>query len=130
MIPETLAEEIRRRLGTGTQSMRKIAGAVGVSRGAVAKIAYGKRRRRVPCLAGSHASLEEPLGSIERCQECGATAHAPCRACRVRNWVRTLRRPRPPQPSEEPLALDLAGECRQRYEEVHARRIREAWDDE
>jgi transcriptional regulator with XRE-family HTH domain len=130
MIPEALAEEIRRRLATGKQSMRKIAGAVGVSRGAVAKIAYGKRRRPTACRAGPNASLEEPLGRIDRCPECGALAHAPCRACRVRNWIRTLRSPRPRQPAEEPLGLDLAGECRQRYEEVHARRIREAWDED
>jgi hypothetical protein len=129
MISEALADEIRRRLATGKQSMRKIARADGVSRGVVAKIAQGKRRRRGPCGAGSNASLGEPLGRIERCPECGGLAHTPCRACRVRNLVRAVGRPQPPQPPEEPLQLDLAGEWRRRYEEVHARRVREAWDD-
>ncbi len=130
MIPEALADEIRRRLAAGAQSMRKIARTMGVSRGTVATVARGTRRQRAPRQAGSDAAAEEPLGRIERCPECGAMAHAPCRACRVRNWIRTMRRTRPRQAPEEPLQLELAEECRRRYEEVHARRMREGWEDD
>ena len=127
MIPEALVEEVRRLLAAGTQSMRTIARTAGVSRGTVAAIAHGTRRDRPPRHGDLGDPEEEPLGPIERCPECGALAHAPCRACRVRNLLHSRDRTRPWLLPEEPLQLELAGECRQRYEEVHARRMREGW---
>jgi len=128
MISPAQVEEIRRLLAAGAQSLRKIARRTGVSRGTVAAIAHGKRRDRQPRDGDADDLGEEPPGPVERCPQCGALAQSPCRACRVRDWLRITRRKEPRQPPEEPLELELTGECRQRYEEVHARRIRDGWE--
>jgi hypothetical protein len=128
MISPVAVEEIRRLLATGAQSLRKIARRTGVSRGTVAAIAHGKRPDRPPHDGGSEDLGEEPPGPVERCPQCGALAQSPCRACRVRSWLHNTRRKEPRLPPEEPLEMELVGECRQRYEEVRARRIREGWE--
>lgn len=77
-------KEVERLLAEGRLSQRKIARAVGVSRGVVSIIASGKRpdyearrlRNRVD---------QEPLGPIERCPGCGGRVYTPCRLCRVRS---------------------------------------------
>jgi len=125
MISEALVEAVRRRLATGRQSMRAIARATGVSRGTVANIARGRRRRR----AGASAGVLEPEGRLGRCPECGAMTPAPCRACRVRRWIRCMSVPREEPAGEDTLQIELTGEFRRRYEEIHARRLREAWDE-
>jgi len=128
MISPAQVEEIRRLLAAGTHSLRKIARRMGVSRGTVATVAHGTRRER-PLRERDPEDLgEEPPGPVERCPQCGALAQSPCRACRVRGWLRVTRRKEPRQPPEEPLQLELVGEYRQRYEEIHARRIREGWE--
>lgn len=127
MISPVQVDEIRRLLAAGTHSLRKIARRTGVSRGTVAAIAHGRRRDRIP--KGDPEDLgEEPPGPVQRCPQCGALAQSPCRACRVRGWLRITRRKEPRQAPEEPLELDLVGESRRRYEEIRARRIREGWD--
>ncbi len=77
-------KEIERLLAEGRLSQRKIAKALGVSRGVVDAIASGKRpdyeaRRQ------HRADDGEPQGPIERCPTCGARVYMPCRLCRVRN---------------------------------------------
>lgn len=127
MISEALVEAVRRRLASGRQSMRAIARATGVSRGTVANIARGRRRRQ-----GGQAedgSVLEPEGRLGRCPECGALTPIPCRACRVRRWVRCMSVPREEPDEADSLQIELTGESRRRYEEIHARRLREAWDD-
>ena len=130
MISQALADEIRRLLAARTQSMRRIARITGTSRGTVAAIAHGRRRERLARQPDSDSNAEEPQGPIERCPECGALTHAPCRACRVRKWMRARGSGPPRQPREEPLQVELTDEFRQRYEEVRARRIREGCEDD
>jgi len=125
MISEALVEAVRRRLAAGRESMRAIARATGVSRGTVANIARGKRRQR----ASRSADGGEPEGRLERCPQCGAITPAPCRACRVRRWIRCLGVPRDEPTTDDGLRIELTGEFRRRYEEIHARRLREAWDE-
>ena len=128
MLAPALVEEIRRLLAAGTHSLRKIARRTGVSRGTVAAIAHGRRRDRPPRESDPEDLGEEPPGPIERCPQCGALAQSPCRACRVRGWLRATRRNGPRQAQEEPLELELVGDLRQRYEEVHGRRVRDGWE--
>ncbi len=126
MISEALAEAVRRRLASGRESMRAIARATGVSRGTVANIARGRWRRRYG--ASAEGDLE-PQARLERCPECGAVTPAPCRACRVRRWIRCLGGPRDETAEDDTLRIELTGEFRRRYEEIHARRLRQAWDE-
>ncbi len=138
MISPAMIEKVRRLLATDKHSWRKIARLSGVSRGTVAAVAHGTRRDRRP--APPDDLEEDAPGPIERCPECGALGESPCRACRVRQWRRIQRRPsfaeaRPKtsevsktsevcdEPSE--LVLELAGDHRRRYEEIHARRMKE-----
>ena len=125
MIPPAMIEKVRRLVATGKHSLRKIARLSGVSRGTVAAVAHGTRRDRRP--AASDDLREDAPGPIERCPECGALGESPCRACRVREWGRIQRRRRSAPTVDGPseLALELAGEHRRRYEEIHARRMRE-----
>jgi len=125
MIPPAMIEKIRRLLATDKHSWRKIARLSGVSRGTVAAVAHGTRRDRRP--AALDDVQEDAPGPIERCPECGALGESPCRACRVRQLRRIQLRRRSAQPADEPseLVLELAGEHRRRYEEIHARRMKE-----
>ena len=130
MLPQAMIDEIDRLLATGTYSMRSIARMTGVSRGTVATVVHGTRREYGSREAESQAAEEEATGPMKRCPECGAMARVPCRACRQRKAMRAGgRRPSGREP-EEPLQLELAGEFRQRYEEIHARRVREGWQDD
>lgn len=129
MISEAVVETVRRRLAAGNQSLRKIADATGVSRSTVANIARGAGRRRPSRRAQSEGTSAGPAGRLERCAECGAMTPAPCHACRVRNWIRNVRGARPEQPPGEPIQMELTGEFRERYAAIHARRVREAWDE-
>jgi hypothetical protein len=139
MISPAMIEKVRRLLATGKHSWRKIARLSGVSRGTVAAVAHGTRRDRRP--APPDDLQEDAPGPIERCPECGALAESPCRACQVRQWRRIQRRrrsfPGARQKTSEvsktsevcdessELVLELAGEHRRRYEEIHARRMKE-----
>jgi hypothetical protein len=129
MISEAVIDTVRRRLAAGNQSMRKIAHATGVSRSTVANIARGAGRRRPARRARSEDTPGEPTGRLERCAVCGVMTPAPCHACRVRNWIRNVRATRPEQSPGGPVEVELTGELRERYEAIHARRVREAWDE-
>lgn len=129
MLSETKVEEIRRLVAAGALSLRAIARKTGVSRGTVTAIAQGKRRDRPPRLRPDDPT-DEPQGPIARCPECGALAHLPCRACRVRAWIRVRRQAKRLLGPEEPLQLELRGEHRRRYEEIHTRRLLEGSCDE
>jgi hypothetical protein len=143
MLRPAMIEKVRRLLGAGKHSWRKIARLSGVSRGTVAAIAHGRRRDR---RAAADELQDDAPGPIERCPECGALGESPCRACRVRQWRRIQRgrrsnatgdeprapapcrpaaEPRDGMPHESALVLELAGDHRRRYEEIHARRMRE-----
>lgn len=126
MIAPAMIDKIRRMVATGSYSLRQIARLTGVSRGTVAAVAHGKRLDR-PSPADDGAG-EEPLGPIARCPRCGALAHLPCRACDVHSWQAVHRRGRSAGPVDElpEVTLDLAGDERARYEEIHARRMKEA----
>ncbi len=98
MLAKEKVEETRRLLSETSLSHRKIAKRLGVSRATVGAIASGKRpdyeaRRR------AQAMVDEPLGPIVRCPDCGGKVYAPCRLCHVRKLkadeaerVRALRR--------------------------------------
>ena len=143
MLRPAMIENVRRLLATGKHSWRTIARLSGVSRGTVAAVAHGTRRGRRPV---RDELQEEAPGPVERCPECGAMGESPCRACRVRQWRRNDQRrrpvpsagdpfasapcrpaagPRDGMPGESGLGLELAGDHRRRYEEIHARRMRE-----
>ena len=84
MIASPVVDEIKRLLGDGGLSQRKIARQMGVSRGTVGAIASGKRpdyeaRRRI-----RKDSFIAPAGPPVRCPGCGGMAQMPCLACHVR----------------------------------------------
>jgi hypothetical protein len=82
MISFAAEEEIKRLLGEGRLSQRKIARRVGVSRGTVNAIAGGKRPDRGPGRPADDSPL--PSGRPARCPTCGGMVQMPCLACRVR----------------------------------------------
>ena len=83
MLAMGIVQQVERLLADGKLSQRKIAQAVGVSRGTISAIAAGKRpayaSRLLDCVGES-----DPRGPIERCPTCGGRAYMPCRLCRVR----------------------------------------------
>jgi hypothetical protein len=122
MIAPSVVEKIRELLAEGKLSQRKIARAVGVSRGTVDGIASGRRADPAP---RSGDEFEEPLGPLGRCPECGGRVYMPCRLCRVRNTAESSSsRPRRVLPDDAPVGLQLKEEHQRRYEEVVARRVR------
>ena len=98
MIAASVVDEIRRLLGEGGLSQRRIAALMRVSRGTVGAIACGKRAnpvRRGPAREGEDLAV---LGLVARCPTCGGLVRMPCLACRVR-----ARRQRKPTALWEPL---------------------------
>jgi len=88
MIAPAVVDEIRRLLGEGRLSQRKIAREVGVSRGTVHAIARGKRPDRPARPLRRVGEVIEPTGPVRRCPECGAKVFTPCLACQVRALAR------------------------------------------
>ncbi len=84
MIAPAVVEEIRRLLGEGRLSQRRIAREVGVSRGTVNAIAQGKRPDRPARPLRRVGEVVVPAGPVRRCPECGAMVYTPCLACQVR----------------------------------------------
>jgi len=82
MISFAVEDEIKRLLGEGRLSQRKIARRVGVSRGTVNAIARGKRPDHGPRRPGDDSPF--PSGRPARCPTCGGLVQMPCLACRVR----------------------------------------------
>ena len=121
MIEPSIVEEIRWLLAQRRWQYRRIARAMGVSRGTVGRIARGE----VPYDGTPELPDEdEPAGPPVRCKGCGGIVYMPCLLCRIRR--RTDGRPAQRSglwaPAEGPLRLELKGEQRLRYEEIRARR--------
>jgi len=105
-VPARTIRLVRKLLDDGMPK-RAVARHVKVSRWTVARVARGDRRA-------------EPAAS-DRCEGCGGLVRLPCRVCAVRRLLRSGKvRPAselPDAPAEtDPLAVDLRGERRRRYE--------------
>jgi predicted RNA-binding Zn-ribbon protein involved in translation (DUF1610 family) len=96
MIPQETIDQVRRLLGEGELSQRKIAELTGVSRGTVNAIALGKRPE---CQASEERRnvVVRPGGVPVRCPGCGGMVLMPCVACRVRA-IRRQQRLAPREP--------------------------------
>ncbi len=120
MLAPGVVNEIQNLLAIGL-SYRKIARATGVCRNTIGAIANGKRPERQPREADRAL---RPAGPPRRCRTCGGLVYMPCQFCTVRAAVakhpREARRDTAAHQSPE-LELTLAGEHRQRYEEVRRR---------
>lgn len=81
MIAQTLVDDVRRLLGEGRLSQRKIAARTGVSRGTVGAIAAG---RRPDYAARRLEQFDSPSGPPVRCPGCGGRVRMPCLLCRLR----------------------------------------------
>lgn len=88
MIAPGVVDEIHRLLAEGRLSQRKIARAVGVSRGTVGAIARGQRPERRPRARQRADEVVAPRGPVRRCPECGGLVYTPCLACQVRALLR------------------------------------------
>lgn len=119
MIAPAVVVAVRRLLVEGKLSQRKIARAMGISRGTVGSIAVGKRRDREQSPADEQPSAE-PAGPPERCPGCGGTVYMPCLLCRARQQQLEPSRPAPRCESFEPLTLNLRPEHSRRCAEVRA----------
>jgi hypothetical protein len=83
MISQGIVDQIVRLLADGRMSQRKIARAVGVSRGTIGAIAKG-HRPRVRRAEDRWGEPIRPLGPPRRCGSCGGLVFMPCLLCRVR----------------------------------------------
>ena len=84
MIASPVVDKIKRLLGDGELSQRKIALRMGVSRGTVGSIASGKRPDYEARRRSRKDSFVAPAGPPVRCPGCGGMAQMPCLACHVR----------------------------------------------
>ncbi len=140
MISPAVIEAIQRLLAEGGRSQREIAKMTKVSRGTVAAVDSGMRRRDDPrpktpgkAPAGSvHRCPEpperlkpvkEPTEPVRRCPGCGGMVVWPCWACHVRKVAPHVSSRCDPAALDEPLRLELDEEERARYEEVRRMRI-------
>lgn len=101
MVASSIVEEVRRLLAEGRLSQRKIARAVGISRGTVAGIASGQR----PDYTALRARREDPLepaGPPARCPGCGGMVYLPCRLCHVKSLAAVSPK-RPPLLGDRPI---------------------------
>jgi hypothetical protein len=116
MLANSLIAEIRRLLGEGKLSQRKIARTLRVSRGVVNAVAAGRR----PDLGWP--GREDP-GLPKRCPTCGGMVYLPCQLCRIRALAAVATRRR--RNGAGPSGLQLKDEHRRRYELVCARKLLE-----
>jgi len=121
MISLQRVDEICRLLAKGGLSLRKIAILTGSSRTTVRNVASGRHPALRPHSAGER-QIAVPNGPVKRCTKCGAMVHMPCLACHVRE-VRAETDRSLAQSNDEPLALELQDEDRQRYEDAHRRAV-------
>ncbi len=129
MLSSAKVAEVEQLLASGGLSRRAIARRTGVSRGTVAAIAAGTRRKKPPRpIAGPPFDIGGPL---RRCLQCGGRVHLPCWACAVE----TIKRSRGDRPfAKRPTAagaaaamvvgLDLRPEHQRRYQRAHRRMLR------
>jgi hypothetical protein len=85
MLTRELVEEIRCLLFAGNCSQRAIARRLGVSRGAVQRVARGKYRLYAPLKSSANEEFQPPHGPRLRCPGCGGKVKMPCLACYLRN---------------------------------------------
>ncbi len=83
MLAETIVDRVCQLLAAGQMSQRKIARAMGISRGTVGSLAKGHRPhpRRT---AWMDDDLFRPQGPPTRCRSCGGMVFLPCLLCRMR----------------------------------------------
>lgn len=115
MIPLAVEQQIVRLLQSG-MSQRRIAAIAGVSRGTVASVRRGDRRRDVRA-EEDRKSMFDANAPTARCRICGAMVLQPCLACRVRPARRL-----PMRETNLALGLDMKPEHRARYEKIRAAR--------
>jgi hypothetical protein len=114
---------VRCLLGQG-HSQRQTALLSGVSRSRVSAIASGRRPDYERLALERGPSIDEASGSAQWCHGCGHKVWLPCVLCALRETM--ARRPPPGRAAGEaiePLGLDLREQHRQRYEEIHRRRV-------
>ena len=117
MIAPEIIDRVKRLLATNKHSQREIAKMTGVSRGTIGLIVSGKRLDIKP--VKKRGPYE---GTIGRCPTCGAMVSLPCRVCEFHakgNTVNELEL----DPENEPVGIELVGEERKRYDEVHFARL-------
>lgn len=112
-------------------SLRGIAALVGISRGSVVTIRDGRHHHQRAGSSDPAADDEDrPLqrGPVGRCPTCGGLVEQPCRACHCRTMPRPIRAAVKAVQQGEigPLGVELAGEARQRYERIYARKVEES----
>ena len=83
MLAPEKVEQTRQMLCETSLSQRAIAKLLGVSRATVSAIASG-RRPDYEARRQARVVIDESLGPVVRCPECGGRVHAPCRLCLVR----------------------------------------------
>lgn len=129
MLSPAKVAEVEQLLASGGISQRAIARRTGVSRGTVAAIAAGTRRKKpLRAFVGPPFDLAAPL---KRCPQCGGRVHLPCWACAV-EAIRQTRSYRPfaerPTAAGAPAAivvgLDLRPEHQRRYRRVRRAMLR------
>jgi len=93
MISPERENYVRGLIAAGELSRREIARRVGLSRGTVASIAKGGRRRRVQVLVTGDGArrweLDDPPREA-RCSTCGVRVLMPCLACFLRSIARVF----------------------------------------
>jgi len=129
MIAPDMIQEVERLLAEGV-TQREIARRLPVNRESIARIASGWRDARAFRRQTEHDAerLAWPLGAAERCPRCGGVVLMPCRRCLTESA-----RTRPAHPARDEndsdegdvFRLQLRRRSRRRYEQLHARKIRE-----
>lgn len=118
MVPLERIEWIRRLLAEGVP-YRAIAKTVRVSRMTIAAIASGVQ---LPAEAIEKKPRVSRGGLVAKCSGCGATVEMPCLVCRDRKALRGRLMPTEFDPPAD-FSLELAGEYRERYEEIRPFRL-------
>jgi hypothetical protein len=130
MIPPDVVSAVCRLLIETKLSQREIARRTGISRGSVRAIASSRQFENATCRPTEEIDWERPVGSPERCPDCGGLIFPPCILCATRkalarHLLTALRRLT--SRGMIPLGLELRPQHRKRYQQVRARRL--AWND-
>lgn len=118
-------DQVASLLEQGRLTQRAIGRLMGCSRGTVAAIAAGKRKREPETRGRSSESLLEfKLGPASRCGLCGALVYGECIACHVR--ARLAKGPIGRAQAVgsngcDGMGLNLPEDCQGRYEEIRYR---------
>ncbi len=107
MLPQAVADEVKRLLVEEGMSQRAVARKLGVSRGTVAAIAHNRRPNYELLRKERELDDWQPEGPPSRCPGCGGMVYQPCRLCYVRSF--SQRRQRDRTPPSSPRQHRLAG---------------------